>query len=302
MKLVSLAMALAALTATQPPQSKAPPTGRLTLDVVAVDRTGAPVVDLRPEELEVWISGYRVPVDDVAFVTPETSPRTVALVLDNIAVGPELAMRVKEAGRAFAKHLGGSDRVTVGPVEGPRADVTGQPARLIQAVDGYHVQGFPLRIEDASEHVLGLFTALTRQMSEIRGRKAIVAIGAAWLFDTPVPGPGLRDLRTEWLTAMRSMAANNVTLYVIDPVGIRPMQGFTYAGDAGFANETGGYAFANTNDLDGAVKKIVDESGTYYLLRLADPPVQRSADLRKVEVKTSRKNVTLRTRRGIPGK
>ena len=68
-------------------------------------------------------------------------------------------------------------------------------------------------------------------MIEIPGRKAIVAIGAAWLFDTPLPPPGLRDLRDEWLTAMRSMAAANVSLYVIDPVGIRPMRGYSYGGD-----------------------------------------------------------------------
>jgi VWFA-related protein len=303
MKLPALALALAALTSTPAPQTRTPPvSGRLTLDVAAIDGNGAPVVDLKPDELEVWISGSRGPVDEVAFVTPETAPRTIALVLDNVAVGPDLAMRVKEAGRAFAKHLGERDRISVGPVEGPRVDVTGQPARLLQAVDGYHVQGFPLHIEDASEHVLRLFTALARQMTEIRGRKAIVAIGAAWLFDTPLPAPNLRDLRSEWVTAMRSMAANNVSLYVIDPVGLRPMQGFSLAGDAGFANETGGYAFVSTNDLPGAAKKIVDESGTYYLLRLADPPVQRTADLRKLEVKTSRKDVMLRTRRGIAGK
>ena len=303
MKLPSLVLALAMLTTTQAPQRGAPPvTGHLTLDLVAIDRAGAPVVDLRPDELEVWISGYRVPVDDVAFVTPDTSPRTIALVLDNVAIGPELAMRVKEAGRAFATYLGARDRITVGPLEGPRVDVTGQPARLLQEVGSYHVQGFPLRIEDANEHVLRTFTALARQMTEIRGRKAIVAIGAAWMFDTPLPAPNLRDLRSEWVMAMRSMAANNVNLYVIDPVGLRPMPGFSMAGDAGFANETGGYAFLNTNDLARVAKKIVDESGTYYLLRVVDPPVQRGADLRKVEIKTTRKNVTLRTRRGIAGR
>ena len=150
--------------------------------------------------------------------------------------------------------------------------------------------------------MLRTFTALARQMTEIRGRKAIVAIGAAWMFDTPLPAPNLRDLRSEWVMAMRSMAANNVNLYVVDPVGLRPMPGFSMAGDAGFANETGGYAFLNTNDLARVAKKIVDESGTYYLLRVVDPPVQRGADLRKVEIKTTRKNVTLRTRRGIAGR
>ena len=292
---------LAALVTFQVPQPP-PVVSRLTLDVVAVGRDGAPVGDLRPEEIEVWISGYRVPVDDVAFITPESAPRTVVLLLDNVAVGPELAIRVRETARAFVKQLGERDRVSVGPVEGPQIDGTGEPARLLQAIEKYHPQGFPLRIEDAGEHVLRLLASTAQQMVEIPGRKAIVAIGAAWLFDTPLPPPGLRDLRDVWLTAMRSMAAANVSLYVIDPVGIRPVRGFSYAGDGGFASETGGFAFLNTNDPAAAARRIVGESGTYYLLRMANPPVQLSADLRKVEVKVLRKDVTVRVRRGIPGR
>src|SRR5687767_10437680 len=199
-----IALALAAFVAQQAAPPAAPVSSRLTLDVVAVGRDGAPVVDLRPEEIEVWISGYRVPVDAVAFITPETAPRTVVLLLDNVAVGPELAIRVRETARAFVKQLGERDRVSVGPVEGPQIDGTGEPARLMQAIEKYHPQAFPLRIEDAGEHVLRLLTATAEQMLEIPGRKAIVAIGAAWLFDTPLPPPGLRDLRDVWLTAMRS--------------------------------------------------------------------------------------------------
>ena len=146
MRFITLTLALLAAA-----QNPAP--GRLTLDIVAVDRVGAPVVDLRPEELEVWISGYRVPVDDVAFITPEAAPRTVVLLLDNVAVGPELAIRVREAARAFVKHLGERDRVSLGPVEGPRIDGTGEPARLLQAIDKYYPQGFPLRIEDAGDRL-----------------------------------------------------------------------------------------------------------------------------------------------------
>ena len=302
MRSLLLALPLAAVAAAQTPPATPTGPGRLALDVVAVGRDGAPVVDLKPAEFEVWVSGYRVPVDEVVFVTPQSAPRTIALVLDNAAVGPELAIRVKEAARAFVKRLGERDRVIVTPVHGPRVDGTGEPARILQAIDSYRVQGFPLRIEDAGEHVLRLLTTLARQMIEIPGRKAIVAIGGAWMFDTPLPPPGLRDLREVWLSAMRSMAAANVSLYVIDPVGLRPMQGYSYGGDSGFANETGGYAFLNTNDLAGAAGRIVDEAGTYYVLRMADPPVQRTADLRKVEVKVSRKNVTVRTRRGIPGR
>ena len=149
------------------------------------------------------------------------------------------------------------------------------------------MQGFPFRVEDAGEQA-GLLDSTARQMAESPGRrKAIVAIGAGWLFDTPLPPPGLRDLHADWLTAMRSMAAANASLYVIDPVGLRPMAGNNYGGDSGFANETGGYAFVNTNDLRGAAERIFEEAGTYYVLRMTDPPVQRTADLREVTVRVS---------------
>jgi VWFA-related protein len=296
---LSLALVSGVLSAQEPP----PVPTRLALDVVAVGRNGAPVSDLRPDEFEVWISGYRVPVEEVAFVTPETSPRTIVILLDNAAVGVDLAPRVKETARAFVSRMGSTDRISVMPVHGTRTDSVGDPARLVQAIESYRVQGFPFRIEDAGEHVLRLFTAVSRQMIEAPGRrKAIVAIGAGWLFDTPLPPPTLRDLRADWLDAMRSMAAANVSLYVIDPVGLRPMAGYSFGGDSGFANETGGYAFLNTNDLRGAAGRIFDEAGTYYVLRMTDPPVQRTADLREVKVRVSRKDVTVRARRGIPGK
>ena len=302
MKSLLLVVPLVALVSAQAPQGGTGIPTRLTLDVVAVNRDGAPVVDLRPDEFEVWISGYRVPVDEVVFVTPQTAPRTVVLLLDNAAVGPDLAIRVREAARAFVKRLGERDRIIVQPVHGPPTESTGEPARVLQAIDSYRVQGFPIRIENAGEHVLRLLTTLARRMVEVPGRKAIVAIGAVWMFDTPLPPPGLRDLHAEWLAAMRTMAAANASLYVIDPVGLRPIQGFSHGGDSGFASETGGYAFVNTNDLAGAAAKIAEESGTYYVLRMTDPPVQRTADLRKVEVKVLRKNVTIRARRGIPGR
>ena len=303
MKLALYAASLTALLALPqiPPRLQAP-AGRLTLDVAAVDNRGAPVVDLRPEEFEIWIGGFRVPVDEVAFVTPDSSPRTVVVLLDNAAVGPDLASRVKGAARSFVNAAGDRDRIAIVPLHGDRTELTTERATLLQAIDSYRLRGFPFRIEDAGEHVLRLLTSLARQMTEQPGRKTIVAIGAAWMFDTPLPPPGLRDLHQEWLGAMRAMAAANASLYVIDPVGLRALPGLTYGGASGFARETGGHAFVNTNDLEGAAAKILAESGTYYLLRMADPPVQRTADLREVQVKVLRKGITARSRRGIPGK
>jgi len=285
---------------TETPRGPAP---SLRLDVVAITSAGVPVTDLRPSEFEVWISGYRVPISDVFAPMPERG-RTVVLLLDNTAVGPVLAPRIKEAARLFVKRMSPGDRMAVVTLQGGAMVSTDDRARLMQAIDDYHVQGFPFRLEDAGEHVLKTIESLARQMPETsEGRKTIVAIGAGWMFDTPMPPPGLRDLQREWVAAMRSMAATNTSLYVIDPAGVGVTRGSgAYGGASGFARESGGHAFLNTNDTEGVVERIWAEAGAYYVLAMENPPVQRTADLREVEVKVLRKGVTVRARRGIKGR
>lgn len=100
---------------------------------------------------------------------------------------------------------------------------------------------------------------------------------------------------------MRAMAAANAALYVIEPGGVGAAP-FAFSGSSGLAAETGGHAFVNTNDLAGAADRIMREAGNYYLITVADPPVQRNADLRDVEVKSLRDGVTVRARRAVPGK
>ena len=65
---------------------------------------------------------------------------------------------------------------------------------------------------------------------------------------------------------MRAMGSANASLYVIDPVGLGVAPGPFFGGDSGFANETGGYAFVNTNDFRGAADRIWQESSSYYML------------------------------------
>jgi hypothetical protein len=43
------------------------------------------------------------------------------------------------------------------------------------------------------------------------------------------------------------------------------------------------------------------EARNYYLFGVADPPFQRKADLRDLEVRVSRKGLTVRARKAIHG-
>lgn len=293
------AVALAALTHGGAANPAAAPL--LNIDVVAIDGKGAPVTDLKPDELEVWINDRRIPIQTVTFVTPRegATGRTLVLLLDDMVAHPVSTPRIKEAARQLVKRLPAGDRMAIVSLNGDMMKSTDDRASLLKAIDGYHSRSTPMRIEDIGYHVMKTVAMLSRQMTEaFDGRKAIVAIGTGWMFDMPVPPPtGTRDLRPVWVEAMRAAAAARVSLYVIDPAGVgsRVISG----GDSGFARETGGYAFTNTNDVNGAIGRILSEIQTYYVLSVEDPPIGRKADLREVEIKVSRRGVTARARKGI---
>jgi VWFA-related protein len=295
---------IAASSLAYTPQTEPAAAGALRLDVVAIDERGAPVTDLKPAEFELWISGYRVPIKDVVAVTPGTRKPTIVLLLDNVAVGPNIMPRLKATARHFVEGMGPGEELAIVLLDGGKLAFTSDRRQLLQAIEELHPRGFPLRPDDAGEDVLGTMEMLAGLLQEQgSGRRIIVGIGAGWVFDKPLPPPGIRDLDRRWAAAMRAMAAANVSLYVIDPVGLGAIRkAGADAGDSGFARETGGRAFLETNDLDGAADRIRMEAGTYYLLETANPPVQRNADLRKVEVKVLRKGVTVRARRGIKGR
>jgi VWFA-related protein len=303
-RLVSLALFAAMGSVEVPYQAPSEQkSGHLRIDAVAVDRNGMTVADLRPEDFEVWIGGYRVPIEALTAVTSDSDAvRSIVLLLDDMTLNPVLVPRAREAARRFVNRMLPGEQMTVVTLNGPSVESTGDHARLLRSIDAYNVRASGvMRPDTLAEHVLGIIASLSRQVSEARGhRKTIVAIGPAWLFDTPIPPPTIgRDLRREWTDAMRAMALANVTLYVIDPSGVGGTP--SYGGASGFARETGGFTFANTNDLNGAADRILHEAGSYYLIEVADPPVGRKSDLRELDVRVLRRGVSVRARRAIPG-
>ena len=277
----------------------------LTIDFVAVDKNGLTVPDLKPGEVEVWIGQFRAPVRQMTVVTPEADERggrIIVLLLDDMTLRPEAMPRAREAARRFVNRMGANDRVAVVTMMGTNMDPTNERARLLRAIDAYSVRATPvMRSDTLGRHVLETLASISTQMIEAPGRrKTIVAIGSGWLFDRPLPPPiAGQDLLPEWVQSMSAMARSHVNLYVIDPSGLGTSR--VDSGQEGFARETGGRAFLNTNDLDGAADRILRESANFYMVEVPDPPVGGKADLRPLELKSLRKGVTLRARHAIPG-
>jgi hypothetical protein len=179
---------------------------------------------------------------------------------------------------------------------------TSERGPLLGAISSYNVLAFNMqRLDELGRHVLETIGTLARQLAEgPEQRKTIVGIGNGGLFDKPIPPAVVGgDLRPEWIEAMRAMAFANVNLYAIDPRGIGASR--ADSGVSGFARETGGLAFLNINDLDGAADRIMRESANYYLISVADPPVGSGAPLRELDVRVHRPGVTIRARRAVKG-
>ena len=277
----------------------------LVIDVVAVGRDETPINDLKRDEVEVWIGGYRVPIDSFVSITPgeARSERLIVLVLDDITVPVASIPRVREAARRFVDRMAPGDEMTIVGLNGSIAlESTSDRARLIRTIDSYNIRATGvLPFDTLGAQVFEMVGNLARQLGAADDRrKTIVGIGSGWLFDRPIPLPQVgRDLRPEWTDAMRALSNANANFYVLDPggVGSAPAVG----GSGGFAREAGGFAFLNSNDSARAADRIMREASTYYLIGVTDPPIQRKADLRQLDVKIARRGVTVRARRMVSG-
>jgi VWFA-related protein len=301
--LVPCVLAAAAWTVAASAQAPAGPArSSVVIDAVALDKSGGLVADLTPRDLEVWIGHFRVPVENLEAVTPETDRlggRLIVLLMDDLTLPlPQMGL-ARDVARRFIGRLLPGDQMAVVMLGNPLIESTNDPAKLRRAIDRYAVRATSvIRGDQLGAQLLNTVAGIARSLTEAGdGRKVIVGIGTGWLLDRPIPPPTAgADLRAEWTEAMRATSRSRATFYAIDPggVGSARMDG----GDSGFARETGGHAFLNTNDLNGAVDRILRETGRYYLIGVGNPPVGGKG-LRELEVRSLRRGVTIRARRAI---
>ena len=273
----------------------------VVIDAVALDRTGAPVTDLKPSDLEVWIGRFQVPVEKLELVTAdsERANRIVIVLMDDITLPLPMIARAQEAARRFVTRMLPGDVAAVVMLNDPVVETTSDMAKLRQAVDRYTVRATGvMRQEDMGAHVLKTVAGISNALIEAGdGRKVIVGIGSGWLFDRPIPPPQVSgNLLPEWTDAMRALSRSHTAVYAIDPSGLGIAR--TDGGDTGFARETGGHAYIGLNDLELAADRILRETSSYYLITTGNPPVGGSG-LRQLEVKSLRVGVTVRARRAV---
>jgi len=276
----------------------------ILIDAVAVDGNGNPVADLKPGDLDVRVGQFHTPVESLELVTPESpnnQGRVIVLLMDDITLPQSEVPRAREVANRFVSRMLPGDSMAVVLLNNPSFESTDDPAKLRGPISRFNVTATGvLRVDDLAEHVFGTVESIARGISEAgEGRKVIVGIGSGGLFDRPIPPPNAgtgKNLLPNWIACMKALANAHAAFYVIYPVSIGMAR--ADSGDTGFARETGGRAFIGTNDLNLAADRILKETANYYLIRVASPPTGGSG-LRELQIKTSRRGVTIRARKAI---
>lgn len=194
----------------------------------------------------------------------------------------------------------------------------------------------PLDMERAqyAQSSLRTIKSVSEWFGGVRGRrKTLLFVSEGIDYDVtdlirPIGAPSNRAgmVLDDMRDAVAAAARSNVTIYAIDPRGLTSMAddaiGVTSFADADnpslrigqsslnselrlsqdslrmLADETGGFAAVNTNQFADAFRRIVSDNSSYYVFAYYPPSIKRDGKFHKIEVKTTRPGLTVRSRRG----
>jgi VWFA-related protein len=165
---------------------------------------------------------------------------------------------------------------------------------------------------------------LGRALSGYAGRKSLVWVSAAFpkLMVSAVDGTIKSDYASDMRRTANLLTDAQIAVYPVDPRGLmetsmadivlsgRPANpgvdltlraAFTSnAHDAmtTLAEQTGGRAFFNTNDVDNAVAESMDDGAVYYTLAYYPSDSNWNGAFRSIEVKVQRSGLEVRSRKG----
>ncbi len=297
-------------------------------------RQGA--LDLLAKEFpaNTWFAVFKVDRGMRQLQAFTSDPARLASAVDFATTGDD----ARRAGPATSLQSVSSVPATTTPAAGPtRPDAPPNPvlAGIGGAVQGY-LGELGDRVQ-ALDSLYGLL-ALARSLEPVRGRKSIVyfaearevSSGVTGVYDTTIgeanranvtihtvdtrglraQRPGGRSAFDEMIGSFSAQGGTGVadtdgrvvipkvgdTMNLMSDYGLtNPLQGSFLAH---IANDTGGLAIADTNDLGLGLGRVVEELGQYYEVVYAPPNPVPDGRFRRIEAKVSRRGVNVRTRSG----
>jgi VWFA-related protein len=218
------------------------------------------------------------------------------------------------------------------------ADSGMMPAEMLGAMQRFEQERVSFQTDLRVAYTINAMTSIARSLSGYPGRKNLIWISEAFPLSvdpnmelTGDVFAGTRNYGPQIAELADSLIDAQIAMYPVDARGLVPSSLFD-ASNSGrdkfgrslgrggrmgtaisaesavlqnvhgamqeIADRTGGRAFYNTNDIDGAVRKSIDDGSTYYTLAYYPENKNWNGKFRKIHVKTSRPGVKLRYRLG----
>ena len=265
----------------------------MSLAVTVTDRDGRYVVDLEPEDLQVFEDGTK---QDLSFFDKSNLPIALSLLMDTSASMEERIGTAQEAAVGFARRLRPQDLGQVIDFD-TRVEVTrtftNNAAELESAIRKTTAGGSTSLYNAVYIALKELKKVQATSTEEIR-RQAIVVFSDGEDTSSLVTFDAVLDLAKRSETAIYS-------------IGLRPRDETQSKGfkEAEFvlrelAQQTGGRAFFpnRVEDLAGVYAQIADELSSQYMLGYISKNARRDGSWRRVVVRVGRPDVTPRTKQG----
>jgi VWFA-related protein len=268
------------------------------------------------------------PATDVFTNSPDVIARRLfVIVVDDLNTSPQDTMRTRAAAKTIVQALPDGDLIAVvftAQQVGAR-EFTSNKARLLDHMNQFvarssmfdNTENVPLSERDRQpvdpatrgERSRNLGRALeTLQnvavwLAPIEGRrKAVLYITAGLPSDLAHAFIDSRSASPDFQRLVTLAMQANVAIYPVDARGLAAPDDTdsSAAGLWALANDTGGIATINTNDIGRAVNVAVRDSSAYYMVgySLSESKTGRAKDprLRRVRVRVLRPGLTVRTR------
>jgi VWFA-related protein len=279
------------------------PEGREDVAALAARVRGRSLVDTGKDSLSEW-EAYRINRFEAgssgAEAPPATGPPTGEVPQPGLPTATVPGASITE--RVFTRYL---QRRVCDPLTPLEISMCYAKARA-------RAQQVDLRRLNRTRDALAAVDRAVFALTGVRGRKSLLFLTEGFLNDS--------DLGLVQEVAGRCREANLV-VYSLDVRGLMTglaaadegsppntaelalMQveqtDLVAAGSVGLAEDTGGFAVRNTNDLAAGASRVADESRTYYLLGYAPPEGKGPRDWRMLKVEVKKPGLKVRARKGF---
>jgi VWFA-related protein len=296
----------------------------ITVDFAAVGADGLPVGDLQPSDVTLRIDGRTRTIRSLEYVPVRASAgmagalpygsnvatedgRAIVLIVDFESIRPGRESALREHIGQFVRTLSPNDRlalVTV-PYGGVKVDLTTDHAKVSQSLAALSGQAPSVESEsEAACRTRATLVALRGAIDDLRGAEAPVTVV---LFSGQMAGPqgvqamqsgvslGRCQLLREHFQQVGSAVANaRAQLYIVQPELSSSSAGL--AGLEHLTGVTGAPLWHISGTTDGALARVLRETGGYYLARFEPEPEETQGSVRGLSINISRPGVVLRSR------